>query len=204
MTCAARLGCSILGDEIIVKTPLQARLLPTVAILGLLIAACGSDGTDASGSVAGSAGTPESPRVVEMEMTDIAFAPTTLDVTAGETVKFVFVNNGKIKHEAIFGDESEQAAHGEEMADMAADDADMDMSGDDADMDMSGDAAGMDGDFALEPGMSDELIMTFGAAGSTVIGCHEPGHWEAGMRVNVSIKPLNTRATGAAIESPWV
>ncbi len=157
---------------------LSRRLPLAIAAIAVLVtAACGSDSPDAGGSVAGGPGTPESPRVVEIEMLDIAFEPTAIEVTAGETVTFEFVNNGKIQHEAIFGDEAEQIAHGEEMAAMATD-------ADHADMDMD-----MDHDVVLEPGASGEFTMTFGEPGSTMIGCHEPGHWEAGMVVDVTINP---------------
>ena len=39
----------------------------------------------------------------------------------------------------------------------------------------------------VEPGKSGDLVVTFDEAGQTVIGCHEPGHWDAGMRVDVTI-----------------
>lgn len=155
---------------------LSRRLPVAIVALGFLMTACGADSPDAGGPGAGSPpGTDGSPRVVEIEMLDIAFDPASLDVTAGETVTFKFVNNGKIKHEAIFGDESEQIEHGEEMAAM-------DMDDDHADMDM-------EHDVVLEPGASGEFTMTFDEPGSTMIGCHEPGHWEAGMRVDVTINP---------------
>jgi uncharacterized cupredoxin-like copper-binding protein len=105
-------------------------------------------------------------------------------------VTFRFTNNGAVQHEAIFGGDAEQEAHAEEMAAMDGmdmGDEQMDMDGDGT-MDMpTSDMSDMDGDFVLEPGTSGEVTMAFDEAGSTIIGCHEPGHWEAGMRVEVTI-----------------
>ena len=125
--------------------------------------------------------------IVEIVMTDMAFTPAAIDAVGGETVTFRFRNDGSVPHEAVFGDLTEQVAHHEEMA--AAPSADHDMS----DMsDMSGDA-GQSGEHGelhaimLAPGQSIEVTHTFADAGETMIGCHEPGHWEAGMRLDVNV-----------------
>lgn len=178
------------------KTFRPVSVIAAVAVVGLTISACGADASDSSSpelpSGDSSAGGVEQIEgdVVEIEMIDIAFEPTTVEVKAGEPVTFRFTNNGKVDHEAIFGDETEQEAHEEEMGaagGMDMGDEQMDMNGDGT-MDMpSSDMADMDGDFLVEPGTAGEVTMTFDEAGSTVIGCHEPGHWEAGMRVDVTI-----------------
>jgi uncharacterized cupredoxin-like copper-binding protein len=46
---------------------------------------------------------------------------------------------------------------------------------------------GSDDALTVEPGKTGELQHTFDAAGETLIGCHEPGHYEAGMRVAVTV-----------------
>lgn len=119
-------------------------------------------------------------------MVDIAYEPTTIAVSAGETITFVFVNNGAIRHEAVFGNEAVQEDHEAEMADMSG----MDM--DDAEM---GDSADGDGDhteevpaISLEPGATGEIEVTFKAGDEMIIGCHEPGHWAAGMRVDINVE----------------
>ena len=67
-----------------------------------------------------------------------------------------------------------------------------------ADAEPSGDHADGDGDdghgdaaapLVLEPGETGEVTMTFDDPdmSSTIIGCHVPGHWEAGMRVDVAV-----------------
>ena len=57
-------------------------------------------------------------RTVEVEMTDIAFTPKSLDVKAGETVRFVLVNKGQLLHEFNLGNAAMHAAHQKEMLEM--------------------------------------------------------------------------------------
>jgi uncharacterized cupredoxin-like copper-binding protein len=114
-------------------------------------------------------GTPA--RTVDVEMRDIAYEPTTVTVPAGETVKFVFHNQGQIVHDAFLGDEAAQAEHEKEMR-----------GGGSGDMNMHG------GDgIKVEPGKTGELTHTFKAGESLVIGCHEAGHYQAGMKLAVSV-----------------
>lgn len=167
------------------------RVAGGVAALVVLIGACGDDGPVTNGTGIGkNVGTPASPRTIEIAMVDIAFQPTAVTVQADETVRFVFTNDGTVEHEATFGDETEQEAHAEEMrAAEATGMGSMDMGGTSGtDVDGHGDEAAP---LTLEPGASGEVIMTFDDPdlASTLIGCHVPGHWEAGMRVDVTIAP---------------
>ena len=57
-------------------------------------------------------------RTVEIDMTDMAFTPKSLDVKAGETVRFVLVNKGQLLHEFNLGDATMHAAHQKEMLQM--------------------------------------------------------------------------------------
>jgi uncharacterized cupredoxin-like copper-binding protein len=222
---------------------LCARPIGLLVGVTALLAACGENYN--GGAIAAPAGTPSNPRTVEVAMVDIAFEPTAIDVRAGETVRFVFTNEGVLPHEAIIGDEVVQDDHDVEMQagggllgdDMAADDdhdAESDADADDHDaadpaddhdadgMDMAADAdddhdaaepaddhdadaddhdaadpaddhdadGGHDADIpslSLEPGETGEIIMTFDAGGNTIIGCHVPGHWAAGMRQDVTV-----------------
>jgi len=47
---------------------------------------------------------------------------------------------------------------------------------------------GHDSDTTVQPGQIATLTQTFTTAGSTIIGCHEPGHYKAGMRLTVRVK----------------
>ncbi len=39
----------------------------------------------------------------------------------------------------------------------------------------------------VKPGRTAEITTTFDTAGSLIIGCHEAGHYEAGMRATLNI-----------------
>lgn len=179
---------------------MRSRIPTTIAVLSLpgLLAACGDDGPGNPASVQ-SPGTLESPRTIEIAMVDIGFEPSTLTVQDGETVRFVFVNDGVVEHEATFGDEGEQEEHAaamreaegmgmESMGDGGADHADDDGHADEAGHGGGDGHAGEAAPLVLAPGESGEVTMSFepGMA-STIIGCHVPGHWEAGMRLDVNV-----------------
>ena len=106
-------------------------------------------------------------------MIDNAYDPETVEVSAGQPVTFVFTNDGEAVHEAYIGTAEDQEAHAEEMA--AEDDG-----GHHTD---ESDGEAVD----VEPGDSGELTYTFEEAGEYLIGCHQPGHYEDGMRLNVEI-----------------
>lgn len=142
------------------------RLL-TIATVITALAACGG-GDDASTSD-GSTG---ADRTVEINMVDIAFEPDTLEVSRGETVRFVFTNRGTAPHDAFIGDADAQAEHEAEMRE-----SDDDHNGHDGDADA----------ITVEPGATGELTHTFEERGTVEIGCHQPGHYEAGMTIEVAV-----------------
>lgn len=151
----------------------------------LVLVACGGGESESVGDTA------DEPRTVEVSMTDMAYAPASLDVEVGETIRFVFRNDGAVRHEAVVGDQQQQEAHHAEMAEMTGSHDDMDMgTGDMGTGDMeSMDHAGMDElhGVVVEPGQTAELVHTFDTAGTLMIGCHEPGHWEAGMKMTIDV-----------------
>lgn len=128
---------------------------------GIFVAACGEAGSSAE----------DADRIVEVSMKDNAFDPNSLSVESGETVTFRFTNNGAVAHDAYIGDAQEQEEHGESMD-----------SGD-----MEGHNMGDGDSLLLEPGKSGELTHTFEDAGEILIGCHQPGHYEAGMKSTVTV-----------------
>ena len=149
----------------------KVALAVLAAGLALTVAACGDADGDAS-----AAGGPT--RTVEVEMVDVAYDPETIEVARGETVRFVFANRGKIRHEAYVGTVEEQAAHGKEMR----------AGGEDSDgHDGHGGGKRDDSKVTVEPGETAELETAFGEAGTYEIGCHEPGHYDAGMKITVEV-----------------
>lgn len=143
------------------------RFLSMVAAAAAIVvlAGCGADDDTAS-----TPGSDSSARTVEVEMRDNEYSPTTVDVDAGETVRFVFTNTGKVTHEAYVGDPAAQAEHADEMESMGG----MDHGDDDT--------------LVVEPGETGELTYTFDEPGEIQIGCHQPGHFEAGMVLDIVIR----------------
>ena len=141
------------------------RLTLLLAALSLAAAACGGDDDDTS---AGAGGGDE--RTIEITMDDIEFDPASIEVTTGETIRFVFENKGEVDHDAFIGDAEAQADHEDEMSEMEG-------------MDHGGGDEGI----TVEPGETGELTYTFEESASVEIGCHQPGHYEAGMKVDVTV-----------------
>jgi len=150
--------------------------LAAIAAATALLAACGG-GDDDDAADAG-AGAGSGTRTVEIEMRDIEFSPDEIEVEAGETVRFVFRNTGAVAHDAFIGDEAAQDEHEMQMQEEAeADDG----------MDQDGAEAPADGGVTVEPGETGELTHTFREGDELLIGCHQPGHYEAGMIVTVDV-----------------
>jgi len=141
----------------------QRRFLGILSAV-MLVGGCGSHGSHGSAA--------ESSRTVGVTMRDINYDPATVTVKAGETVKFVFRNEGQIRHDAFIGDEAAQAEHEKEMRE-----------------DGSGGMDGHHGDDAVtvDPGKTGSLTHTFKAGDVLVLGCHEAGHYAAGMKLAVTV-----------------
>jgi uncharacterized cupredoxin-like copper-binding protein len=171
----------------------RRRWRPVVAgaALALIAAACGGDDTDNEAGLGPDAGEPRDagPRTVEVAMTDNEFSPSQIEVAPDETVRLVFDNEGAVTHDAVVGDEAAQREHEEEMrapdAGSHGGEATGDMShGTEADGDEAG---GDEAAITVEPGETGELEHTFAADEEVLIGCHEPGHYEAGMTIDVTV-----------------
>ena len=112
-------------------------------------------------------------RTIEVRMTDnMRFTPSKIDVTLGETVRFLLVNAGKLPHEFVLGTKKELDEHAAIMKKFP---------------NMKHDELHM---AHVEPGKKVDLVWTFNRAGEFDFACLLPGHYEAGMRgrVNVSKK----------------
>lgn len=138
--------------------------LVAVGVLSAVVAGCGGGDHESHGSTNDA----EATRTVEVTMKDIAFEPTSVTVQPGETVKFVFRNAGQILHDAFIGDEAAQAEHEKEMREHAGK---------------------MDDEHGIKvlPGKTGSLTYTFKTGETIVIGCHETGHYAAGMKLTVAI-----------------
>lgn len=138
-----------------------------VAALALFLGACGdSDGGTASGGS-------KAAKAVEIKMIDTAYEPDEIEVAKGQEVRLVFVNDGKLRHEAYVGDPDEQKDHEEKMS-AGAGSGDHNMGGGNPKV-------------TVEPGKEGDLTYRFEEAGTFEIGCHEPGHYDAGMKITVVV-----------------
>ena len=147
------------------------RFLTLTILVVLAGAGCGGGSHDSARDKGMSSNTPMTSaavgRTVDVEMRDIAYSPTSIPVHAGETVTFVFHNMGQAEHEAFIGDAAAQADHESKMESGA-----------------TGGMGGMGGDeVKVEPGRTASLSHTFKPGETLLIGCHEPGHYAAGMKV---------------------
>ena len=148
----------------------RIRIAAVIGVVAVLLAACGGgDDKSRAGNENGDS------RTVEVDMVDISFEPDTLEVARGETVRFVFTNTGEVAHDAFIGDEDGQAEHEAEMRE--------------ADDEGHGGGHGGDAENAVtvQPGDTGELTYTFDEAGTIEIGCHQPGHYDAGMKIEVEV-----------------
>jgi uncharacterized cupredoxin-like copper-binding protein len=119
----------------------------------------------------GGSPTAEGARTVQVRMTDdLRYEPAEFTFEAGETVSFEVTNAGTIVHEFLIGDEAAQ------------EDFEMEMS--------EGDGMAHDSDagVSVEPGESETFEYTFNDAGQLLAGCHEPGHYDGGMRATIIVE----------------
>lgn len=110
-------------------------------------------------------------RTIEIVAGDeLRFSPDAVTVTAGETITFHVTNEGNLPHDFTLGDEAAQAEHEEEMAEMEGE-----MVHDDANT------------LFLASGETKELTWHFTEPGTVLYGCHEPGHYDAGMVGEITV-----------------
>ena len=110
-------------------------------------------------------------RTVEVAMDDtMRFTPGKMVFRAGETVRFVVSNHGKIRHEMVLGNMAELKEHMQMMQ------KNPNMQHADPNM------------ISLAPGEQGELIWQFTRPGQFDFACLVPGHMEAGMSSKIAVK----------------
>ncbi len=148
-----------------------ARTAVALVVPLLLLAGCG--GTSSKPAATAQAGdAAKVDRTVEIKSTDdLKFDPATVSVKRGETVAFQVTNPTKVDHEFVVGDATFQDDHEKEMRAMPAG------------MAMGDEPMSID----LPAGQTKTIDLTFPNAGTLVYGCHEPGHYPAGMKGEIKI-----------------
>jgi uncharacterized cupredoxin-like copper-binding protein len=175
---------------------MRTKRFLAVVTAGVLFAACGGGDREANGGQAGADsgesesmdgmhhgagsdaidfGQPARPsdadRTIEVTAFDsFKFKPVEINVKQGETITFAVSNIGVTVHEFTLGDEDFQSAHEEEMSAEQGMDMDTETS------------------ISIDPGETERLTWSFTEAGDVLYGCHEPGHYEAGMVGTIDVK----------------
>ena len=130
-------------------------------------------GSSAFGEPADPADADRTVDVRTQEEGGFSFDPDTIEVAEGETVTFNVTNVGEAVHEFVIGDEHTQEEH----------EADMQAMRSEGDMVMHDEPNAI----ALQPGETKTVTWTFSSAGDLIYGCHEPGHYDAGMRGTLEV-----------------
>jgi uncharacterized cupredoxin-like copper-binding protein len=177
----------------------KRAVLAVFTTMAIVIAGGGIASSAIAAEDVGSAGTLEAPRDIVITMTDeLRFDPDVVSVASGETVRFVLENPTAAAHDFTLGSLEAQELHNAQMAagmthDDEAMDHDEEMMADDEAMDHDEEAdhereAGLPAPVTIAPGETVTVIATFNDPGEILIGCHQPGHWEAGMRGTITIE----------------
>lgn len=148
-------------------------------------------------------------RTIEITLGDIFYKPANLEVKAGETVRFVVKNEGKLLHEFSLGDAAMHARHQAEMMKMmeagllttteikSMDHSQMDhgkmdhskMGHDMGAMDHGGMSHDDPNSLMVEPGKTAEFTWTFRETTGLQFACNLPGHYQAGMVGELKVQP---------------
>lgn len=175
-------------------TAFAAALTASVLMpLAPLQAAPGHSGGHSHGHGSAAIGEPgkaaEASRTVTIVMGDNYYEPERIEVSAGETIRFIVQNKGEFLHEFNIATPEMHAAHQKEMAVMFEHgmltptriDHEM-MKMDHSKMGMSHSMKHDDpNSVLLEPGQSGELVWKFPSSGTLEFACNIPGHYETGM-----------------------
>ena len=161
---------------------IAATLLTTALTLTGAGAGIGAQGPAAMRDVARSTPAPaaghqaddaaQATRQIDVTMSDHAFSPDAIDAKVGETVTFVFTNVGAQIHDAFIGDKAAQEQHEEEMREHSG-----------------GHDHAHEGGVTVNPGEKGTLSYSFDTPGTLEIGCHQEGHYEAGMVAVLNVRP---------------
>jgi uncharacterized cupredoxin-like copper-binding protein len=167
------------------------RLVLAASVLALSVSSWASPGHFDFGQPAPAA---KASRSIEVVMGDMSFNPKALDIKAGETVRFVLVNKGQLLHEFNLGDAAMHAEHQQEMLKMQQEGM-LSPTGMQSGMDHAamghGDKGGMSHDdpnsVLVQPGKTGELTWTFSKATRLEFACNVPGHYQAGMKGDLTV-----------------
>ena len=147
---------------------------PLSILIALLALSAGV--TQAAGGHASALGKPGDPAKVDRSIEiassdDMRFSPNEVRVKRGQTIRFRVVNGGQMKHEMVLGTLDELKKHAALMRKFP------EMEHDDPNA------------VSIEPGQTGELVWRFTKSGDFDFACLVPGHFEAGMRGKIVVRP---------------
>jgi len=130
----------------------------------------------AAGGHASALGKPGDPAKVDRSIEiavgdDMRFSPNEIRIKRGQTIRFRVVNGGQMKHEMVLGTLAELKQHAALMRRFP------EMEHDDPNA------------VSVEPGRTGELVWRFSKTGDFDFACLVPGHFEAGMRGKIAVRP---------------
>jgi uncharacterized cupredoxin-like copper-binding protein len=145
-----------------------------LALIAALTLASGT--TQAASGHASALGKPGDPARVDRAIEiatgdDMRFSPNEIRIKRGQTIRFRVVNGGQMKHEMVLGALAELKEHAALMRKFP------EMEHDDPNA------------VTVEPGKTGELVWRFTRAGNFDFACLVPGHFEAGMRGRILVRP---------------
>ncbi len=114
--------------------------------------------------------------MIETDDGDMVFEPKSLEIKAGETVRFAILNKGELEHEFVLDTVEKNAEHKaimEKFPEMEHDDPNS---------------------VRLEEGQFGEIIWSFTKTGTFEFACLIPGHYEAGMHSSIEVSDAGQAA----------
>lgn len=138
-------------------TQLSASRLATLT-LGLVLAACGT-------SPVPQAREPDRELLVVMR-DDFTYNPADIEVTAGEIISFKVANKGELRHEFLIGTVEQHEDHEKQMAEGNEHGAH---------------ESNLEG-VVVDLGKEKTFTFIVPSGVNLLFGCHEPGHYEKGMK----------------------
>ena len=131
-------------------------------------------------------------RTLQVDMNDtMRFTPDLLQVAAGETLKLVVHNSGKLPHEMVLGSEESLKQHAIEMKQSAGHS--------DGHEHASGNELLA---LSVKPGETKEWVIRFDKAQTLQMACLIPGHYEAGMKGQVIVQDKSSAVPSAPTKKP--
>lgn len=113
--------------------------------------------------------------ITVVALDDLAFDPSTLEVSAGEVITFEVENSGVLPHDFTLGDEEAQEEHAAEMAEMTGEEMGDEMAHDEPNA------------LTLAAGETKSLTWRFTEPREILYGCHETGHYGAGVVGSITV-----------------